>query len=1132
MSAKVSRRRGTEVDFTPGVYHRPAVDDMGVQCLNGGQRASETRTSHGAPGQPDDVTRYHYDDAGQVDLVTRPEMEAGRRFAGRTETRHYDPFDRLASVTQTLATGSLTTSYAYDHDGALRRVTDPDQDVEYTYDDLGRRTTEVQHREGGRSDLVTQYTEYDAEGRLVSVLDALGRSSTYGYDEVGRLTGYTPPVTAEAPAIRDITHVDYMPDANDNLDYVDVTYREHDLSTSTQKTDYTFGSFDELLSVDVHRPTDAPLATTYTYDASLNRRSVTSPQGTTSYCFDTRNRLSHAYLGAAPDCAAPPSGVLAADYAYTDDGQLRAVGLPDGSRVDYTYEQNTNALAQVQHTLTGTPGDLATYSYDHDGNGNLQRMTETLEGVRESTVVDGDALGRITRIVRDTEPSIGAHSTTFSYEGSYNRQGETIVDPAAGTTTTRNYFYEGANRIDRVEQTDVPGASTTIDYTLDAVGNTVARTDTTAGTTTNFTYDGQNQLEHVDVDGGSPLGEYAYDEQGRRARQRTAGRDISTFWDGRSPLEERDPMTGAAVAHYRYADRLLSMTEAGSEPQYYHHDGLRNTMALTRAPAVPGTPEITATYRTDLFGQIREQTRSSHNRNIYAGHENDEETGLVYMKSRYYDPALGRFLTQDTYLGQQTDAPSLNRYTYARGNPGSYWDPDGHASTRQSLPWLRGQGSGSGSGDGGDGDFCIHSGRNNCRVVPTRPTLPPAPTPTPNVTVESQDGDSELPAGRLSNVGAYYGLPAAPGGEPIRSSTVSSFDTGYRLDSMPRHVQHVDRYPETPIVHRPQDEEDPIRSFGDYVRYQYPDQPFTQFMMGASNEIMDSLENLPSVLAHLSPGYWVGAVLYHLGNGDIVGAGDDAESLFGLLNPLGPALGVVGLVGEFFSSTHDLATADNAFDAGSASMHVVWNGGQLAGLGLAVRGMMPRGTGGRVGTSAAAFVGEFVDSVLGKYLKYGEALDGLNVGLAEGLESAPPRPNVRPATQQLTGGNGRARLTGESTAARGAVRPGASGTYGELTAQRRAFGQTEPLHMDHQPSYAAQRAAAEQALGRPLTPAEARALRGSTPAVASPSAVHQQTSPTYGGRNTPARIAEDAADLGAAQARDRAVFDEAIRSRR
>ena len=85
--------------------------------------------------------------------------------------------------------------------------------------------------------------------------------------------------------------------------------------------------------------------------------------------------------------------------------------------------------------------------------------------------------------------------------------------------------------------------------------------------------------------------------------------------------------------------------------------------------------------------------------------------------------------------------------------------------------------------------------------------------------------------------------------------------------------------------------------------------------------------------------------------------------------------------------------------------------------------------------------------------------------------------------------------------------------------------------MDNQPSFAAQKAAAEKALGRPLTPSETRALKAATPAVASPRAIHQQSSPTYGGRNTPARIAEDAADLESAAARDRAVFDDAMRKR-
>lgn len=112
-----------------------------------------------------------------------------------------------------------------------------------------------------------------------------------------------------------------------------------------------------------------------------------------------------------------------------------------------------------------------------------------------------------------------------------------------------------------------------------------------------------------------------------------------------------------------------------------------------------------------------------------------------------------------------------------------------------------------------------------------------------------------------------------------------------------------------------------------------------------------------------------------------------------------------------------------------------------------------------------------------------------------------------------------------------AVMPGMVGTYGELKSLKRAFGETEPLDMDHQPSFAAQVAALEASLNRTLTSSERNTLRQNSPAVASPRAVHQQTSPTYGGRNTPERIAADAADLTAAQIRDRAAFDKAMQSR-
>ena len=111
------------------------------------------------------------------------------------------------------------------------------------------------------------------------------------------------------------------------------------------------------------------------------------------------------------------------------------------------------------------------------------------------------------------------------------------------------------------------------------------------------------------------------------------------------------------------------------------------------------------------------------------------------------------------------------------------------------------------------------------------------------------------------------------------------------------------------------------------------------------------------------------------------------------------------------------------------------------------------------------------------------------------------------------------------------VMPGDEGTYGELKERKRLHGEVEPLDMDHQPSFAAQVAARESVLGRKLDDRERAALKENTPAVASPRAIHQQTSPTFGGRNSPARITEDAKDLEGARKRDRAVFEKAMEER-
>ncbi len=111
-----------------------------------------------------------------------------------------------------------------------------------------------------------------------------------------------------------------------------------------------------------------------------------------------------------------------------------------------------------------------------------------------------------------------------------------------------------------------------------------------------------------------------------------------------------------------------------------------------------------------------------------------------------------------------------------------------------------------------------------------------------------------------------------------------------------------------------------------------------------------------------------------------------------------------------------------------------------------------------------------------------------------------------------------------ANSANGPVKPGDTGTYGGLKRQKNALGETEPMDMDHRPSFAAQVKAREAVLGRQLEPEELAKLKASTPAVATPRSDHQQKSRTYGGRNTKAQIAKDAADLDKAAAKDNSAY--------
>lgn len=90
------------------------------------------------------------------------------------------------------------------------------------------------------------------------------------------------------------------------------------------------------------------------------------------------------------------------------------------------------------------------------------------------------------------------------------------------------------------------------------------------------------------------------------------------------------------------------------------------------------TGAVTKTYKYDAFGVEKNIDNSDTNAFRYCGEYYDTETGTIYLRARYYDPEIGRFISRDSFAGKNEDPLSLNLYTYCHNNPIAYSDPSGN----------------------------------------------------------------------------------------------------------------------------------------------------------------------------------------------------------------------------------------------------------------------------------------------------------------------------------------------------------------------------------------------------------------------------------------------------------------------
>ena len=128
-----------------------------------------------------------------------------------------------------------------------------------------------------------------------------------------------------------------------------------------------------------------------------------------------------------------------------------------------------------------------------------------------------------------------------------------------------------------------------------------------------------------------------------QSSSRTASDPTVYLYDGVNDVEEVDN-SGNVLARYAATtdvDEPLSELR-GSTGSYYHQDGLGAVTSLSN-----GSGALANTYTFDSFGKLNASTGTLTNPFQYTGRESDQETGLYYYRARYYDPNVGRFISED-----------------------------------------------------------------------------------------------------------------------------------------------------------------------------------------------------------------------------------------------------------------------------------------------------------------------------------------------------------------------------------------------------------------------------------------------------------------------------------------------------
>ncbi|MEJ8548091.1 RHS repeat-associated core domain-containing protein [Brevibacillus borstelensis] len=236
--------------------------------------------------------------------------------------------------------------------------------------------------------------------------------------------------------------------------------------------------------------------------------------------------------------------------------------------------------------------------------------------------------------------------------------------------TTYRYEYD---KVDRLTKENVPAGENRYSYNGRGSRMTFEGTLPAIPSTASYTFDERNRLRGVTNEKTGAKAEYTYYPDGLRATKTADGGETRYVYLNGRVIEELDK-NGQLKAQNIWGNELLSRKDvAANKRGYYLYNSHGDVVKV-----VGENGEELNRYEYDTWGNITAKTEGMSNPFTYSGEVFDAETGYYYLRARYYDPTVGRFISEDTYKGQVDNPLTLNRYTYVHNNPVRFVDPSGH----------------------------------------------------------------------------------------------------------------------------------------------------------------------------------------------------------------------------------------------------------------------------------------------------------------------------------------------------------------------------------------------------------------------------------------------------------------------